>query len=150
VHDNRFNVSVAIPGDEEFDIAPRVTDPAAELVAYFAQTLTPAAGASSDRRPVYTADLRCLMCTRSVGTVLSTKVPFPPFVAFRPVVGPTQWPFAWRNLRCTECGGNTMLEDVEQYWVYAPVDWLTDRPRRGRPPKRLTERSASPDTSITT
>jgi len=81
--------------------------------------------------------------------MLSTKVPFPPFVAFRPVVGPTQWPFAWRNLRCADCGGNTMFEDVEQYWVYAPVDWLTDRPRRGRPPKRLTQHSASPDTNTT-
>ena len=90
------------------------------------------------------------MCTRSVGTMLSTKVPFPPFVAFRPVVGPTLWPFAWRNLRCADCGGNTILEDVEQYWVYAPVDWLTDRPRRGGPPKRLTAHSASTDTSTTT
>jgi len=139
----------AVVGSERIERSLSMTDPAAQLVAQLAQVLKPAAGASSDRRLVYTADVRCLSCTRFVGMLLSTASPFPAFVAFRRALGPAQWPFAWRSLRCSDCGGNTMYEDVEQYWIYTPVDRLADRPRRGRPPKRLTKSASNLDNAPT-
>jgi hypothetical protein len=35
-------------------------------------------------------------------------------------------------------GGNAWLGELSLSWVYEPVDWLSGRPRRDRPPKRLT------------
>jgi len=44
----------------------------------------------------------------------------------------------WR-LRCPVCGGNTAADEitVRTIRLEGPTDWKADRPRRGRPPKRL-------------
>jgi ribosomal protein S14 len=41
--------------------------------------------------------------------------------------------------RCLRCGGPTLFEEFELRREYPKVDFLEDRPRRGRPPKRLLE-----------
>ena len=46
----------------------------------------------------------------------------------------------WRTIRCARCGGPTYLDEpnivVRRFEEY---NWLDERPRRGRPPKRLVE-----------
>jgi hypothetical protein len=43
------------------------------------------------------------------------------------------------ELRCARCNGSVYTDDFEVRHVYPKVDFLDDRPRRGRPPKRLVE-----------
>lgn len=43
-------------------------------------------------------------------------------------------------LRCARCGGSVYTDDFEVRYIYPKVDLFEDdRPRRGRPPKRLVE-----------
>jgi hypothetical protein len=43
-------------------------------------------------------------------------------------------------LRCTRCHGSVYMDDFDVKYVYPRIDFLEeDRPRRGRPPKRLVE-----------
>jgi len=43
------------------------------------------------------------------------------------------------SLRCLRCNGSTFTDEFEVRHEYARIDFLEDRPRRGRPPKRLAE-----------
>lgn len=44
------------------------------------------------------------------------------------------------ELRCARCRGSVYIEEFEKRYVYPKIDFLDDeRPRRGRPPKRLVE-----------
>jgi hypothetical protein len=46
----------------------------------------------------------------------------------------------WRRLRCDRCGGPLFLDETEVVTRrYENYNWLDERPRRGRPPKRLIE-----------
>lgn len=46
----------------------------------------------------------------------------------------------WRRLRCDRCGGPLFLDEAEVVTRrYENYNWLDERPRRGRPPKRLIE-----------
>ena len=69
---------------------------------------------------------------------------------FQPADSSTARPLAniWR-LRCPVCGGNTAADEVTVRTVRLedPTDWEADRPRRGRPPKRLVElpQTGAPD-----
>jgi hypothetical protein len=46
----------------------------------------------------------------------------------------------WRQLRCDRCGGPLFLDEQEVVTRrYEEYNWLDERPRRGRPPKRLIE-----------
>ena len=46
----------------------------------------------------------------------------------------------WRRLRCDRCGGPLFLDESDVVTRrYEEYNWLDERPRRGRPPKRLIE-----------
>jgi hypothetical protein len=50
----------------------------------------------------------------------------------------------WHRIRCDHCGGSVLPTDVAlvEERVECPHDWSQERPRRGRPPKRLVDRRA--------
>jgi transcriptional regulator with XRE-family HTH domain len=94
------------------------------------------------RRAVYTFEVSCLLCGRAVGELISARLPLPAVAAFQPSGGQLQRAVVWHRLRCGACGGNTWLGDVQRRWVHPPVDWSSDQPRRGRPPKRPAQADA--------
>lgn len=90
---------------------------------------------------VYIAELVCMMCGASDGTIESPAWPMRcgEAVWHRPdanvlrVVGPQQ-------LRCERCGGNLMMEHVEcAVRNVERIQELDAAPRMGRPPKWLVE-----------
>jgi hypothetical protein len=88
------------------------------------------------------ADVKCYLCGTITGTVESAQQPIGRMVTFRkagdnPNVGTV---LDWHQLRCARCGGPIYLDDttvvtrrIEHY------NWMDERPRRGRPPKRIVE-----------
>jgi hypothetical protein len=98
------------------------------------------------RRTFYVADLKCYMCGSVSGSVESeqslTAAPHIP----RPVTlrqpgrdQPTRV-LNWRHLRCDRCGGPLFVDESDVVTRrYEEYNWLDERPRRGRPPKRLIE-----------
>ena len=98
------------------------------------------------RRTFFVADLKCYMCGSVSGSIESeqsfTAAPHLP----RPValrrVGRDQpiQVLDWKHLRCDRCGGPLFLDEVDVVTRrYEEYNWLDERPRRGRPPKRLIE-----------
>ena len=98
------------------------------------------------RRTFYVADLKCYMCGSVSGSIESehslTAAPHIP----RPVLlrqpGREQpvRVLNWKHLRCDRCGGPLFLDESEMVTRrYEEYNWLEERPRRGRPPKRLIE-----------
>lgn len=94
------------------------------------------------------ADLRCLLCGRIEGRVYGeapqhrrTGVSLRPnqFSAFRPAAssGPPIPLSGAERFRCSICGGHIMLDELEFFSTYDPVNLEDEpeRPRRGRPPK---------------
>jgi hypothetical protein len=102
--------------------------------------------AKPERRTVYTADLKCYMCGSVAGSIESEQALAGLAVPGMPVLlrqtGRDQ-PIAianWRRLRCDRCGGPLFLDETEVITRrYENYNWLDERPRRGRPPKRLIE-----------
>jgi hypothetical protein len=46
----------------------------------------------------------------------------------------------WQRLRCDRCNGPLFLDEPDLVTRrYDTYNWLDERPRRGRPPKRLIE-----------
>jgi hypothetical protein len=46
----------------------------------------------------------------------------------------------WRRLRCDRCNGLLFVDEVDTITRrIEDYNWLDERPRRGRPPKRLIE-----------
>lgn len=99
------------------------------------------------RQTVFVADLKCYLCGAVFGTLESEQLP--PGGAIggpRPVLvrqpGQSQ-PIRlldWRPLRCDRCAGPLFLDESDV--ITRRVDeynWVEERPRRGRPPKRLVE-----------
>jgi hypothetical protein len=98
------------------------------------------------RRTFFVADLKCYMCGSVSGSIESEQsLTAAPRVA-SPVVlrlsGHTT-PVKvenWRRLRCDRCGGPLFLDESDVVTRrYDEYNWLDERPRRGRPPKRLIE-----------
>jgi hypothetical protein len=94
-------------------------------------------------RTYFVADVKCYLCGSVNGTIEGTSQPFPRTVVFRRLGAPADGPaevVEWRRLRCARCGGPTFLDDpdivTERMESY---NWLQERPRRGRPPKRVVE-----------
>jgi hypothetical protein len=104
------------------------------------------------RQIVLVADVKCYLCGNISGSIESEQLEAGPStpgrpatparsVRFRPLgASQAQLQVQWRNLRCGRCGGPTYLDEpniitrrIEDY------NWLDERPRRGRPPKRLAE-----------
>jgi hypothetical protein len=107
-------------------------------------------GSKPIRQTVLVADLKCYLCGAISGAIESeqpedgqaARVARPSHnVRFRPAGASESLPLAnWRNIQCARCGGPTFLDEpniivrrIEEY------NWLDERPRRGRPPKRLVE-----------
>jgi len=98
------------------------------------------------RRTFFVADLKCYMCGSVYGSVESeqslTAAPHTPrAVLLRRAGLETATPVLnWRQLRCDRCGGPLFLDESEMVTRrYEEYNWLEERPRRGRPPKRLIE-----------
>ena len=97
------------------------------------------------RRTFFVADLKCYMCGGVAGSVESEQsLTAAPHIA-RPVIlrQPGREPVQvarWQHLRCDRCGGPLYLDEVDVITRrYEDYNWLDERPRRGRPPKRLIE-----------
>jgi hypothetical protein len=98
------------------------------------------------RQTIYVADLKCYLCGSVTGSLESDRTLTPASGAPHPVSlrrpGHTQpvQVLDWRRLRCDRCGGPLYLDEADV--VTRRIDeynWLDERPRRGRPPKRLVE-----------
>lgn len=99
------------------------------------QTLAPAV------RTYLVADVKCYLCGSISGAIESDRQPMPRSVLFRPAGATQSLPVLdWRQLRCERCHGPVFLDDADVITRRTEhVDWNEDRPRRGRPPKRLVE-----------
>jgi hypothetical protein len=89
----------------------------------------------------FVVELACLLCNRDVGAFRSPTWPAPPSVQVTRPGKPPALVADWRQLRCENCGGNVLPSEIERHTVRIekPIDWESDKPRRGRPPKRLLE-----------
>jgi hypothetical protein len=99
------------------------------------------------RRTFFVADLKCYMCGSVVGSVESEQSLAAAPQTVRPVLlrqggrdAPAQQVLNWKRLRCDRCGGPLFLDESDVVTRrYEEYNWLEERPRRGRPPKRLIE-----------
>lgn len=98
------------------------------------------------RRTFFVADLKCYMCGSVVGSVESEQPLTAASHGGRPVLvrqAGSDTPTTvrnWRRLRCDRCGGPLFLDESDVVTRrYEEYNWLDERPRRGRPPKRLIE-----------
>jgi hypothetical protein len=97
------------------------------------------------RRTFFVADLKCYMCGSVAGSIESEQslgsagVGNP--VSLRQAGREEAQPVAnWKRLRCDRCGGPLFLDETDVVTRrYEDYNWLDERPRRGRPPKRLIE-----------
>jgi hypothetical protein len=80
-----------------------------------------------------------LMCNREIGILECSAWPTYGPVALRRPRTPPVLVADWRRLRCVTCRGAALPDEITRRLirVEAPIDWLVDRPRRGRPPKAL-------------
>lgn len=97
------------------------------------------------RRTFFVADLKCYMCGSVAGSVESeqslTGIGQASQVMLRQAGREEAVQVAnWRRLRCDRCGGPLFLDETDVITRrYDEYNWLDERPRRGRPPKRLIE-----------
>jgi hypothetical protein len=98
------------------------------------------------RRTFFVADLKCYMCGSVSGSIESEQS----LTGARPTASPVLLRQTgrdqatqianWRRLRCDRCGGPLFLDETDVVTRrYEEYNWLDERPRRGRPPKRLIE-----------
>jgi hypothetical protein len=102
--------------------------------------------AKPERRTYYVADLKCYMCGSLAGSIESerplTSAQTPgTSVSLRRAGHPQPTQVVnWQRLRCDRCGGPLFLDEADVITRrYEEYNWLDERPRRGRPPKRLIE-----------
>jgi hypothetical protein len=98
------------------------------------------------RLTVFVADLKCYLCGSVFGSIESEQPLASTGASGHPVLlrqagqpQPVQV-LAWQRLRCDRCGGPLFLDETDV--VTRRIDeynWVEERPRRGRPPKRLVE-----------
>lgn len=86
------------------------------------------------------ADVKCYHCGHISGVVRVERGVANPIPTFKAFGSDAETPVRSRaQVRCLRCNGSTYFDEVVQRQEYAKVDFLEDRPRRGRPPKRLVE-----------
>lgn len=87
------------------------------------------------------AEVKCYMCGAISGTVESDRQPLPRSVMFRAAGDQQAIPVLdWHRLRCVRCAGPVYLDEADLVTRRVEThNWLDERPRRGRPPKRLVE-----------
>ena len=98
------------------------------------------------RRSFFVADLKCYMCGSVYGSIESEQSLTAAPGVVRPVLlrqpgheQPVQ-AVNWKHLRCDRCNGPLFLDETDVVTRrYDNYNWLDERPRRGRPPKRLIE-----------
>jgi hypothetical protein len=92
-------------------------------------------------RTYLVADVKCYLCGAISGSIESEQRPFPRSVLLRKVGEQQALPVLdWRRLRCVRCQGPTYLDEADVVTRrFEEHNWLDERPRRGRPPKRLVE-----------
>jgi hypothetical protein len=96
------------------------------------------------RRTFFVADLKCYMCGSVAGSIESeqslTAGPGNPVLLRQAGRDAAVQVPNWRRLRCDRCGGPLFLDETDIVTRrYEDYNWLDERPRRGRPPKRLIE-----------
>jgi hypothetical protein len=109
-------------------------------------TSTDQAFTKPERRTFFVADLKCYMCGGVSGSIESEQSLTGATVVARPVLfrktageQPIQI-INWKRLRCDRCSGPLFLDESDIVTRrYDQYNWLEERPRRGRPPKRLIE-----------
>jgi ribosomal protein L37E len=87
------------------------------------------------------AEVKCYLCGHSSGRVRKDRGENGTRLSFvrsgadveQPIGGKTQ-------IHCARCGGPTYFDEFELKTLWKKVDFLEDRPRRGRPPKILAQR----------
>ena len=89
----------------------------------------------------FVVELACILCSRAVGVFQSATWPAPMTVQISQPGAAPRTVADWRQLRCDNCGGNVLPSEIEQKTVRieSRIDWESDKPRRGRPAKRLAE-----------
>jgi hypothetical protein len=109
-------------------------------------TISEQAFTKPQRRTFFVAELKCYMCGSVSGSIESEQSLTGAAAIARPVLfraagqdQPLQI-INWRRLRCDRCGGPLFLDEQDVITRrYEEYNWLDERPRRGRPPKRLIE-----------
>ncbi len=87
------------------------------------------------------ADVKCYMCGHISGVARVDRGVPNPSPTFRPSGSDVEAPILNRaKLRCARCQGPTFTDEFELRREFEKIDFLENRPRRGRPPKRLVER----------
>ena len=114
----------------------------------------------ADRTDWLKADMRCLMCGRVLGQLVSPLRPVQAattagdaarqFTTFRPAdsSAPPVRLSGGEQFRRGTCGGSIIVDQQERFSIYAEVDEVEavrERPRRGRPPKPWRVRNAEDD-----
>jgi hypothetical protein len=87
------------------------------------------------------AEVKCYHCGHTSGVLRRMQdSPKAPTVYQSTDGTPAKVVRSLTDLRCERCHGSVYTDDFEVRYVYPKVDFLDeDRPRRGRPPKRLVE-----------
>jgi hypothetical protein len=91
---------------------------------------------------IFVAVITCRLCARPVGTARSHQWPPNAPILFQPADSPSaSLVVAWWRLRCGMCGGNTAVTELttRTIRVEQSIDWRSEQPCRGRPPKWLVE-----------
>lgn len=91
-------------------------------------------------RTYLTAELKCYLCGASSGTIEREQGVEHVVLLRRPGSEAAETMRDWRGIRCSRCGGPTFLDEPDVVTRYDEgINWLEERPRRGRPPKRVVE-----------
>ena len=99
----------------------------------------PELSAKSGPISVFRIELECLLCGRAIGALETRCWPvFGPVLLRSTGQSPAVCIADWSRLRCATCGGNVYVEEIRTARLYPSGSWDDlERPRRGRPPKRL-------------
>jgi hypothetical protein len=119
-----------------------------DLVSPEASSAAPDPTPSTSKIRVFVADITCILCSRTVGTAVSTFWPPVASVLIQFDGSNVLRRVLLRRLRCSDCGGNTEAAEVTKKLLRLerPIDWQRDAPVRGRPPKwRIAQRAAAAD-----
>ena len=104
--------------------------------------------AEPEKTRILRAELRCYLCGETCGVLEAPSAPSMPRIAqFHPGDGAPARTLAWNALRCPRCSSGSLFVDEPEIVVrrFERVDWSTDRPRRGRPPRWLVALRAGQD-----
>jgi len=98
------------------------------------------------RHTFFVAELKCYLCGNVVGTIESEQTLTPtgkgasPVSLREPGAAKSVQIANWRSLKCVRCAGPLFLDESDVITRRTDeYNWLDERPRRGRPPKRLLE-----------